>query len=421
VGGEARLTSVGRPRRGRKHLIALVGLPARGKTFTARKLAGYLAWLGYPTQVFNVGERRRAVLGPGQLHEFFDPANREASAQRRGLAEAALDDAMRWLRGDGRVAIFDATNTTRERRAAIRARCEAEDRDLLFVEIVNREPEVIEANLRETKLSSPDYAGVDEAAALADFRARIAHYERVYETLGEDEGAWVRIVDRGRRVEIHEVYGWIPGRIVSFLTNLQVTRRPIWLTRHGQSAWNVLGRIGGDPELSPAGRAYAKNLAAYVRETFGADSDLDVWTSTLRRTRETAEALGVLPGQWKALDEIHAGICDGLTYAQIERNMPAEFAARRRDKFHYRYPRGESYQDVVQRVDRVIIELERYRTPVLVICHRAVGRALYAYFLQHPPAEAPHVPMPLHTVIQLTPTAYGCEEKRVALGPAVPD
>jgi broad specificity phosphatase PhoE len=54
-----------------------------------------------------------------------------------------------------------------------------------------------------------------------------------------------------------------------------------------------------------------------------------------------------------------------------------------------------------------------------VICHRAVARALYAYFLQLPPADAPHLPMPLHTVIQLTPTAYGCEEERVALEPRV--
>jgi broad specificity phosphatase PhoE/predicted kinase len=408
-----------RPRRGRKHLIALVGLPARGKTFTARKLAGYLAWLGYPTQVFNVGERRRVELGAGQQHEFFDPANRDASLQRQRLADATLDDAMAFLRGVGRVAIFDATNTTRERRDAIRARCVAEDRDLLFVEIVNQDPAVVEANLRETKLSSPDYAGVDEAAALADFRARIAHYASVYESLGEDEGAWLRIIDRGRRVEIHEVYGWIPGRIVGFLTNLQVTRRPIWLTRHGQSTWNVLGRIGGDPELSPAGREYAAQLAGYVRRSFGAASDLDVWTSTLRRTRETAAKLGIEAGAWKALDEIHAGVCDGMTYEEIAAAMPAEFEARKRDKFHYRYPRGESYQDVVQRVDRVIIELERYRTPVLVICHRAVARALYAYFMQLPPAETPHLPIPLHTVIQLTPTAYGCEEERVELPPRV--
>jgi 6-phosphofructo-2-kinase / fructose-2,6-biphosphatase 3 len=410
---------VGRPRRGRKHLIALVGLPARGKTFTARKLAGYLGWLGYPTAVFNVGERRRAVLGAGQQHEFFDPANRVASDQRRRLADDTLDDAMRWLRGEGRVALYDATNTTRERRDRIRARCAAEDRDLLFVEIVNHDAAVVEANLRETKLSSPDYAGVSSEAALRDFRARIAHYENVYESLGEDEGSWLRIVDRGRRVEIHEVYGWIPGRIVSFLTNLQVTSRPVWLTRHGQSEWNVLGRIGGDSGLSAQGRRYAENLAAYVRSRFDATGDLDVWTSTLRRTHETAAPLGIEPGAWKALDEIHAGICEGMTYAEIERDLPAEFEARKRDKFHYRYPRGESYQDVVQRVDRVLIELERYRTPVLVIAHRAVLRALAAYFLQRPPAEAPHLPMPLHSVIQLTPSAYGCAEERVTLEPQV--
>jgi broad specificity phosphatase PhoE/predicted kinase len=400
-------------------LIALVGLPARGKTFTARKLSGYLGWLGYPTRVFNVGELRRTRLGPGQASDFFDPKNKDAAALRHQLAELALDDALAHLRGEGRVAIHDATNTTRERRAEIRARALAEDRDLLFVEIVNQEPEVIEANLRETKLSSPDYVGMSERDALRDFRQRIAHYESVYEPLREDEGPWLRIIDRGRKVEIHEVYGWIPGRIVSFLTNLQVTRRPIWLTRHGQSVWNVQGRIGGDCELAAAGREYARNLAAYVRRRFGGTSDLDVWTSTLRRTRETALPLGIEPGEWKALDEIHAGVCDGLTYAQIERNMPEEFAARKRDKFHYRYPRGESYQDVVQRVDRVLIELERYRTPVLVIAHRAVLRALTAYFLQMPPAETPYLPMPLHTVIQLTPTAYGCEEERVALEPRV--
>jgi hypothetical protein len=65
---------------------------------------------------------------------------------------------------------------------------------------VNHDPAVIEANLRETKLSSPDYAGVAEAEALRDFCARIAHYESAYETLSEDEGAWLRIVDRGRKV-----------------------------------------------------------------------------------------------------------------------------------------------------------------------------------------------------------------------------
>jgi broad specificity phosphatase PhoE/predicted kinase len=406
-----------RPRRGRKHVIAMVGLPARGKSFTARKLAGYLSWLGYPTAVFNVGERRRLVLGAGQSHEFFDPRNTPAAAKRRALADAVLEDAMAYLRGAGRVAIYDATNAAREQRDAIRARSEAEDRDLLFVELINNEPEVIEANLREAKLGSPDYVGVTELRALADFRARIAHYASVYEPLAEDEGSFVRHVDRGRQVVIHDVYGYVQGRIVFFLTNLQVTKRPVWITRHGESEWNVLGRIGGDSPLSPRGFEYAKNLAAHVHAHFGAAGDLDVWTSTLQRTKQTAAPIGIEIGEWRALDEIDAGVCEGMTYAEIEASMPLEFAARKRDKLAYRYPRGESYQDVIQRLDRVIIELERYRTPVLVIGHRAVLRALYAYFQQLPREEVPHLDMPLHTVIKLTPTAYGCLEERTPLEP----
>jgi len=406
-----------RPRRGRKHLIAMVGLPARGKSFTARKLAGYLSWLGYPTDVFNVGARRRTELGPGQSHEFFDPNNKATVEQRRALAEAVLDDALAYLRGSGRVAIYDATNTTRSQRDTIRTRAAAEDRDLLFVELINNEPEVIEANLREAKLGSPDYARMAEPLALADFRARIAHYASVYEPLGEDEGSFVRHVDRGRQVVIHEVYGYVQGRIVFFLTNLQVSKRPVWITRHGESEWNVLGRIGGDSPLSPRGLMYARNLAAHVHGYFGAASDLDVWTSTLLRTKQTAAPLGIDVGEWRALDEINAGECDGMTYAEIETSLPHEFAARRRDKLAYRYPRGESYQDVIQRLDRVIIELERYRTPVLVIAHRAVLRALYAYFQQLPRADVPHLDMPLHTLIKLTPTAYSCLEERTVLEP----
>lgn len=408
-----------RPRRGRKYLIAMVGLPARGKTFTARKLVGYLSWLSYPTRAFNVGEQRRATYGAGQSHEFFDPDNADAARQRAALAEQALDSAFAWLRSEGRIAVLDATNSTLERRRRIRDRAEAEDRELLFVEIVNDDPAVVEANIRETKLRSPDYAGVPEAQALADFRHRIAHYEAAYQTVGEEEGPWIRLRDRGRQIVINQVDGYIAGRVVFFLSNLQVTSRPVWLTRHGQSLYNVAARIGGDAALAPAGQEYARNLARHVRQTFPPGGDLDVWTSTLRRTTQTAAPLGIEAGPWKALDEIHAGTCDGLTYAQIEKRMPAEFEARQRNKFEYRYPRGESYWDVVQRIDRVLIELERYRTPVLVIGHRAVLRAMIAYFLQLPAKQTPSVEVPLHTVIKLTPSAYGCLEERVALDPQV--
>jgi hypothetical protein len=78
------------------------------------------------------------------------------------------------------------------------------------------------------------------------------------------------------------------------------------------------------------------------------------------------------------------------------------------DKFHYRYPGGESYEDVVGRLEPVIIELERQNN-VLVIGHQAILRCLLGYFLNKPPEELPYQNIPLHTVVKLTPKAYGCE------------
>jgi broad specificity phosphatase PhoE len=108
-----------------------------------------------------------------------------------------------------------------------------------------------------------------------------------------------------------------------------------------------------------------------------------------------------------------------MSYEQIQQQLPDEYEARRNDKFHYRYPRGESYQDVIQRLEPVIIELERARKPVLVIAHNAVVRALYAYFQGVAPERCPYLAIPLHTVVELRPHAYGCHETRVPLEPGV--
>ena len=69
---------------------------------------------------------------------------------------------------------------------------------MLFIEIRCDDPTIIEDNIRSTKLSSPDYEDADPDEAAADFRARIAHYERVYQPLEDDEGAYLRVTGAGR-------------------------------------------------------------------------------------------------------------------------------------------------------------------------------------------------------------------------------
>lgn len=104
-----------------------------------------------------------------------------------------------------------------------------------------------------------------------------------------------------------------------------------------------------------------------------------------------------------------------MTYAEIQERMPAEYDSRVADKLRYRYPRGESYMDVISRLEPVTIELERQRAPVLIIAHQAVLRCLYAYFMSKKIDAVPHIDMPLHTVIKCSPSSYGVQEKRIPL------
>ncbi|CAL8405364.1 unnamed protein product [Arctogadus glacialis] len=147
---------------------------------------------------------------------------------------------------------------------------------------------------------------------------------------------------------------------------------------HGESLGNLQGRLGGELGLSPRGRKFATALAGFVEQQ--KPRNLKVWSSQLCRSIQTAEDLGTPYEQWKALNEIDAGLCEDMTYDEMKDRFPEEFALRDEDKYYYRYPSGESYQDLVQRVEPVIMEMERQEN-VLVICHQAVMRCLLAYFL----------------------------------------
>lgn len=80
------------------------------------------------------------------------------------------------------------------------------------------------------------------------------------------------------------------------------------------------------------------------------------------------------------------GICEGLTYEEIQERFPQEFAWRDQDKFKYRYPHGESYLDLLQRVDSVVQALLT-KTEVLVVSHQAVLRCIMAYFMGSQPGK----------------------------------
>lgn len=392
------------------HVVAMVGLPARGKTFIAMKLARYLNWVGLPTKVFNVGDYRRQAVGSYPGHDFFHPRNRDGVNIRNKCALDALQDVCEFLQSGGMVAVYDATNTDRDRRRLIHhVISERMGYKLFFIESICKDANLIEANIMDSKVTNPDYTDMEKEDAVKDFLKRVENYASVYQVLDEEKEpdySFMKIFDAGRRVVVHKQEGHIQSRIAYYLMNIHITTRSIYLTRHGESTYNQLGRIGGDTDLSHRGRQYANALAKFIEDQ--TIPNLRVWTSCMKRTIQTASAIKAPQERWKSLNEIDAGICEGLMYEEIQEQYPEEFSARDQNKYSYRYPRGESYEDVVVRLESVIMELERNEN-VLVVGHQAVLRCVLAYFLDKNSAELPYLKVPLHTIIKLTPQAYGCK------------
>lgn len=151
---------------------------------------------------------------------------------------------------------------------------------------------------------------------MSDFRDRISKYEEVYETVSEEHLHYIKLIDmvtgRGQMV-LNRISGYIPGKLVFFL--MQICKhglakpRKIWLTRHGESQFNTIGRIGGDSGLSDLGQVYARRMADLLLDRIPLNLEnkalpVSVWTSTLKRTIQTAQNLPFPKLRWKALDEI---------------------------------------------------------------------------------------------------------------------
>lgn len=194
----------------------------------------YLQWLSIPAKTFNVGSYRRHDA-PQPTADFFDTSNAEGEQKRRAAAQAAVADMLAWFRVGGVVGILDATNSTKERRKWVNDACAAQGIEVLFVESKCDNEDVIMANIRDVKTTSPDYRGQDPEDAAHDFRNRIRNYEKIYKTIDadgdEDDYTYLKIMDVGKQVIINRIQDYLQSRIVYYLMNLHIRPRSVWLSR----------------------------------------------------------------------------------------------------------------------------------------------------------------------------------------------
>lgn len=358
-------------------VIAMVGLPARGKSYLVKMIMRYLKWTGFECKVFNVGSYRRQVGLASADSNFFDSSNADNQKIREKLAMAVQDSMYAWLHESTemkrRIAIFDATNTTQSRRLALGQRALKENVFLLFVESICDDAAVLARNY-ELKLQNDDYKDMDPAKARSDFMERVRAYEKVYETVADEEDggniSYIKLINVGQKVITRNCHGYLPSQVAFYLQNVHIQPRKIYLSINAENIEvlegddrNVAGKESG--VLTHAGREYTNVLMSYLkyeqeRDLQGVGRDVIVLTGTGKIHYESVSALKAADFKvfhTPLLNELRGGDMHGLSKAEMKALYPAEFDKRLNDKLNYRYPGvgGESYLDVIERVRPVII------------------------------------------------------------------
>ena len=172
----------------------------------------------------------------------------------------------------------------------------------------------------------------------------------------------------------------------------------IYYIRHGETAWNALGRLQGtqDIPLNDLGRSQAASAGAILGDLLARDgldqARLAFVASPLGRARATMELVRgalALPPHDYAIDarlrEIAYGTWEGSTLAEAQLADPQLFARRQSEKWSVSAPGGESYIDVQRRVSEWHGQLE---ADTVAVAHGGTARALMVALGIETPASA---------------------------------
>jgi probable phosphoglycerate mutase len=162
-----------------------------------------------------------------------------------------------------------------------------------------------------------------------------------------------------------------------------MTVKKIYLFRHGETQWNVAGRMQGrlDSPLTDRGRQQALAHGRLVTQLMTPEC---CWVSSANRTRDTADlinrSLGVPLLYSDNLVERDCGRWSGKTLDEVRSEYPDDYSARNVDAYYHRPGGGENIPDLVERFTSL---LDQWQQPEClgIVTHGVVSRAVLGYFL----------------------------------------
>jgi broad specificity phosphatase PhoE len=161
---------------------------------------------------------------------------------------------------------------------------------------------------------------------------------------------------------------------------------PLYMLRHGETAWNTERRMQGtrNSDLTERGRAQALAMGLALKIELAREPGPTVFLrSPLGRVRETSEiiggVLGLDPATWcddPRLVELAYGEWEGFNRTEIEAAHPNAMAHWRADPNGFTPPGGETHATLRARSAAVLADIAAAKQRTVVVGHGVSGSVL---------------------------------------------
>jgi broad specificity phosphatase PhoE len=158
---------------------------------------------------------------------------------------------------------------------------------------------------------------------------------------------------------------------------------PLYMLRHGETAWNTERRMQGtkNSDLTERGRAQARAMGRALKAELAREAGPTIFLrSPLGRVRETSEIvsyeLGLDLSQWRddpRLVELGYGDWEGFSWKEIEVTHPTALADWRADPHGFSPPGGETHFELRRRSARVLADIVASQTRTVIVGHGVSG------------------------------------------------